>query len=332
MLIAEVAQAHDGSLGTAHAYIDALRSSGVDAVKFQTHIAEAESSAYEPFRVKFSYQDATRYAYWKRMEFTAEQWQGLKQHCEEAGMEFISSPFSIAAVNLLESLNVRRYKIGSGEVTNTLLLQRIALTGKPVMISSGLSSWAELDAAVDYFKPFGNEVSVFQCTTAYPTTPEQWGLNLIQEIKKRYRLRVGFSDHSGDIYACLAATALGADMVEFHVCFDRRQFGPDSAASITISEVEKLAEGIRQIRKAQQHCLDKTTDTQTARLKTMFGKSLAVNKNLAAGHVLQIEDLETKKPANKGIAAGEFQQTLGKALNRNLAVHDFLNYQDLTTG
>ncbi len=101
-IIAEIAQAHEGSLGIAHSYIDALANAGVDAVKFQTHIAEAESSDFEPFRVKFSYEDETRFDYWKRMEFTLEQWQGLKTHCEEKGVEFISSPFSCAAVELLE--------------------------------------------------------------------------------------------------------------------------------------------------------------------------------------------------------------------------------------
>jgi N,N'-diacetyllegionaminate synthase len=106
-IIAEISQAHEGSLGIAHSYIDALATAGVDAVKFQTHIAEAESSASEQFRVKFSYEDATRFDYWKRMEFTAEQWAGLKAHCDEKGVEFISSPFSVAAVELLENIGVQ---------------------------------------------------------------------------------------------------------------------------------------------------------------------------------------------------------------------------------
>src|SRR6476620_1801526 len=129
MIIAEIAQAHEGSLGIAHSYIDALKPTGVNVVKFQTHIAAAESSAFEPFRVKFSFEDETRYDYWKRMEFTPEQWAGLKKHCEDCGLEFISSPFSNAAVDLLESLNVKRYKIGSGEVTNRLMMEKIAKTG-----------------------------------------------------------------------------------------------------------------------------------------------------------------------------------------------------------
>src|SRR6056297_1659916 len=227
-LIAEIAQAHDGSLGIAHSYIDALADSGVDAVKFQTHIAEAESSMHEPFRTKFSYEDKNRYDYWKRMEFTLEQWEGLKKHCEEKNVEFLSSPFSISAVELLEKIGVKRYKIGSGEINNFLLLRKIAKTGKPIILSSGMSSFSELDKTLEFLQKFDNSLSILQCTTAYPTTPEQWGLNVITELKKRYEMPVGFSDHSGDIYACLAATALGAEILEFHVVFDKRMFGPDA--------------------------------------------------------------------------------------------------------
>ncbi|MEP2346693.1 MAG: N-acetylneuraminate synthase family protein, partial [Algoriphagus sp.] len=275
MIIAEIGQAHDGSLGTAHAYIDALADTGVDAVKFQTHIAEAESSAFEPFRVKFSKQDDTRFSYWKRMEFTLGQWQGLKTHCEEKNMKFISSPFSNAAVDVLEAIQVEHYKIGSGEISNFLMLEKIAKTGKPIILSSGMSSMEELDKTIEFLMPFGNPLSILQCTTAYPTKPTQWGLNVMGELKHRYNLPVGFSDHSGDIFACLAATTLGAEIVEFHVVFDKRQFGPDSPASITIDQTKLLCDGIHQIKSALNNHVVKSENQKYAELKVMFGKSLA---------------------------------------------------------
>src|SRR5205823_2349390 len=145
MIIAEIAQAHDGSVGILHSYIDALAATGVDAIKFQTHIAEAESSGHEAFRVQFSYVDNTRYDYWKRMELSLEQWIEVKNHCHRKGMLFISSPFSCKAVDLLEKAGVDRYKIGSGEVTNSLLLEKINRTGMPVILSSGMSKMQELD-------------------------------------------------------------------------------------------------------------------------------------------------------------------------------------------
>ncbi len=328
-LIAEIAQAHDGSLGIAHSYIDALASTGIDAVKFQTHIAQAESSIHEPFRVKFSYEDNSRFDYWKRMEFTPEQWQGLKEHCEQVRLEFISSPFSIAAVELLENLGVKRYKIGSGEVTNLLLLEKVASTGKPVILSSGMSSMAELTTAYNLLRSFGNSITIMQCTTAYPTKPNQWGLNLIQDLRDQFQVPIGFSDHSGDIYASLSAATLGASAIEFHAVFDKRMFGPDASASLTINQIELLVIGIREIEQALACPILKDDHAADSDVKIMFGKSLAVNKSLQKGHQITIDDLESKKPAKQGISASDFKQMLGKKINKDLAAYSFLKYEDL---
>lgn len=329
MIIAEIAQAHEGSLGIAHSYIDALAGTGVNAVKFQTHIAHAESSIHEPFRVKFSYEDETRYDYWKRMEFTQEQWAGLKQHCDDKGLEFISSPFSNAAVDLLERVGVQRYKIGSGEVSNFLMLEKIAKTGKPILVSSGMSNWMELDQALAFLKPYGNELTLLQCTTAYPTQPNQWGLNVIQQLKERYHLPVGFSDHSGDIYACLAAATLGAEVLEFHAVFDKRMFGPDAVASMTINQIKQLVEGVRQIEASLNADIDKNKNDHFQPLKAIFEKSLAVNKDLKVGHVIGIDDLEAKKPKGFGIAASDFQRIIGRKLTKGKKSWEFLGDEDL---
>lgn len=328
-IIAEVGQAHDGSLGAAHAYIDALAATGVDAVKFQTHIAEAESSEFESFRIKFSRQDATRFNYWKRMEFTPIQWQGLKAHCDQVGLEFISSPFSNAAVDLLEGIGVTCYKVGSGEVTNWLMLEKIAKTAKPIILSSGMSSFQELDQTVGFLKSFGNKLSILQCTTAYPTQPQQWGLNVLAELKNRYQLPIGFSDHSGTPHACYAAAALGAGLFEFHVVMDKRQFGPDTPASITIDQTKELVQGIKDIKTALSHPIDKSDNSSFQKLKDIFEKSLSINNDLPKGHIISFEDLEAKKPAGKGIPARLFKQVIGKELMRNLPKWSFLNEQDI---
>lgn len=327
-IIAEIAQAHDGSLGIAHSYIDALAATGVHAVKFQTHIADAESSIYEPFRVKFSYEDATRFDYWKRMEFTPEQWAGIKMHCEEKGLEFISSPFSCAAVDLLEQLGVKKFKIGSGEVSNLLMLEKIAKTGKEIILSSGMSSLTELDETINFLKPFGNKLSVLQCTTAYPTLAGQWGLNMIPVLKERYQLPTGFSDHSGNIFACLAATALGAELLEFHAVFDQKMFGPDAKASLTINLVSQLVQGINEIKTDIESKLNKDSSDSFNEVKKIFQKSLAVNKDLAAGHVIGFDDLEAKKPAGQGIDARDFKRIIGRSLKQKKTAQDFLQETD----
>lgn len=328
-IIAEIAQAHEGSLGIAHSYIDVLAECGVDAIKFQTHIAEAESSEFESFRVKFSFEDETRFDYWKRMEFTKEQWLGLKEHCENKGIEFISSPFSCAAVDLLEEIGVKRFKIGSGEMTNFLMLSKIANTGKPIILSSGMSDYKELQQCIEFLKPFGNEVSLLQCTTAYPTKPEQWGLGEISALKSRFDIPVGFSDHSSDITAGIAAVSLGAEILEFHATFHKDMFGPDAKASLSIDETKQLVQSVRALELALNAENTKEDMSQFSELKNLFGKSLAVNKNLSKGDTIDINDLESKKPGDKGISAREFQSVLGKKLLRDKTQWQFLSNSDI---
>jgi N-acetylneuraminate synthase len=328
-IIAEIGQAHEGSLGILFSYINALAQTGVDAVKFQMHIAEAESSEHEPFRVEFSLEDTTRFDYWKRMGFSLEQWKGIKNHCDELGLDFICSPFSNLAVDWLEEIGVEQYKIGSGEVNNFLLLEKIAQTGKPVILSSGMSSYDELDQTVAFLKKRKVNFSILQCTTAYPTQPEQYGLNVIQELKNRYNVPVGFSDHSAKIETCIAAAALGASILEFHVVFDRQMFGPDSTSSLTISETKDLVTAVRNIATALAHPIDKTNTDAFSTLKQIFEKSLAVNKDLPKDHILTFDDLESKKPKGFGLEAHRFKEVIGKALSRDLKQWDFLNEADL---
>jgi len=328
--IAEIGQAHDGSLGILHSYIDAVATTGVDAIKFQTHIAEAESSKDEPFRVKFSYVDNTRFEYWKRMEFSLKQWKEIKSHCEDVGLEFMSSPFSNKAVDLLESVGVKRYKIGSGEVNHFMLLEKVATTGKDIIISSGMSTYDELDQTVAFLQSFGNQLSILQCTTAYPTTPDQWGLNVITALQARYRIPIGFSDHSGDLYACLAAATMGASILEFHVVFDKQMFGPDSKASLTIDQADKMVKGAKQIAKALSNPVNKVVTSELEPLKKIFEKSLSVNKDLTKGQIITKDDLEARKPAGKGLTASSYRSVVGKRLLVDKTKWEFLNAEDLS--
>ncbi|MGB3776366.1 MAG: N-acetylneuraminate synthase family protein [Leeuwenhoekiella sp.] len=327
--IAEIAQAHHGSFQKALDYIKALSKTGVDAVKFQTHIAAAESSIHEPFRIRFS-EDKTRFDYWKRMEFTLEQWQELKKKCDTLGLEFISSPFSNAAVDLLEKIGIKRYKIGSGEVNNFLLLKKIAQTGKAVILSSGMSSFEELDDTIAFLRKEEVEFSLLQCTTSYPTQSNQLGLNVIEEFKKRYSVTIGFSDHSAKVETSIAAVALGAEIFEFHAVFDRlNDPGPDASSSLEMHEIQKLVEQVNYIYEARQSFVDKRDNSHFTELKGIFEKSLAVNKKLPAGYSLQFEDLEAKKPKGYGIEASHFEEIIGRKLKRNMNKWDFLNDKDL---
>ncbi len=329
-VIGEVGQAHDGSLGTAHAFIDAIADAGADAVKFQTHIAAAESRTDEPWRVKFSYADDTRYEYWKRMEFTPQAWAGLRQHALDRGLAFLSSPFSLEAVELLRRVGVAAWKIASGEVTNPQLLDAVAQTGAPVLLSSGMSGWVELDGAVTRLRDGGaGALAVLQCTSAYPVAPQRVGLNVLGEIRERYGCAAGLSDHSGTIFPALAAVALGARVIEVHVTLSREMFGPDVGASVTTSELRLLVEGIRYVESALAAPVDKDeVATELAPMRALFGRSLVARCALPVGHMLAASDLIPKKPAG-GLPPARLESLIGRRLNRALRADEPLHDCDL---
>jgi N-acetylneuraminate synthase len=328
-VIGEVAQAHDGSLGLAHAYVDAIADAGADAVKFQTHIAAAESTPGEPWRVRFSPQDATRYDYWRRMEFTEEQWLGLRRHAEERGLRFLSSPFSLEAAELLGRVGVAAWKVASGEVGNAALLQRLLATRLPVLLSSGMSATAELDAAVAQVAAAGAPHAVLQCTSAYPCPPERVGLNLLPAFAERYGCAVGLSDHSGTIYPSLAAATLGAGVVEVHVTMSREMFGPDVTASVTTAELRQLVAGVRFVERMRASPVDKdAAAADLAPLRTLFTKSVVVRVDLPAGTRLRAEHLTAKKPGS-GIPAARLPELVGARLARSVRADQLLSDADV---
>ena len=328
-IIGEVAQAHDGSLGMAHAYIDAIANAGAGAVKFQTHIAAAESTPGEPWRVKFSKQDATRYEYWQRMEFSEAQWLGLRQHADERGIQFLSSPFSLEAARLLERVGVPAWKVASGEFSNTPLLDFMANSGKPVLLSCGMSTMEEVDAAVEHFQSRKTPVTVMQCTSAYPCPPERVGLNMLEEFRSRYGCPVGLSDHSGTIFPSLAAAALGVDVIEVHVTLSREAFGPDVSSSLTTAEMRQLVEGVRFIERMMAHPLDKDAQArEMASMRSLFTKSIVVLESLPAGAVLRAEQLGLRKPGT-GMPASRLAELTGARLRRAVEAGQMLSEADV---
>ncbi|MGI8876876.1 MAG: N-acetylneuraminate synthase family protein [Egibacteraceae bacterium] len=330
VIVGEVAQAHDGSLGQAHAHIDAIADAGADAVKFQTHIAAAESTPAEPWRVAFSYEDATRYDYWRRMEFTEEQWHGLARHAADRGLGFLSSPFSLEAVELLERVGVGAWKVASGETANPVLLDRVAATGAPVMLSTGMSPWAEIDAAIARVRErSGAPLAVLQCTSAYPTAPEDLGLNVLGEIARRYGCAPGLSDHSGTIFPSLGAAALGARVLEVHVALSRHMFGPDTPASVTVEELGELVRGVRMLGRALAAPVDK--DAMAARLgdtRALFTCSVVARRDLRPGEVLAAGDVSVKKPGG-GLPPERLADLVGRRLRTAVAADQPLAAEDV---
>ena len=326
LVIAEVGSVHDGSLGNAKCLIDTASKCDADAVKFQTHIAAAETLRDAPMPSYFT--GEPRYEYFERTAFSTEQWQALKAHCEERGMEFLSSPFSIEAVELLEEVGVARYKIPSGEVTNLPYLEVVAQTGRPVLLSSGMSSWAELDEAVNTILRYHGRLTVLQCTSEYPCPYEQVGLNVMLEMKERYQLPVGLSDHTLTIYASLAAVTLGASVIEKHLTFSRLMYGSDARHSLEPDEFADLVRGIRAIETMLASKVDKDDVARFATMKATFEKSVVSLVEIPEGILITEGMIGIKKPGT-GIPAKRFREVLGKRARRRIPKDTLIREEDL---
>ena len=242
---------------------------------------------------------------------------------------FLSSPFSLEAVELLDRVGVAAWKVPSGEVSNTPMFESMAATGLPILLSTGMSPLKEIDAAAEWVGARGLPLIVVQCTTAYPCPPEKTGLNLIPFFRDRYDCLVGLSDHSGTIYPGLAAAATGVELVEVHVTFHRELFGPDIPASVTIDELRQLVEGIRFIETTRANPVDKDVlALEMAPLRELFTKSVVARLDMKAGTVLKKDHLATRKPGT-GIPANRLDDLIGKTLQNDVKENEFLREQDL---
>ena len=328
-IVAEIAQAHDGSLGLAHSYIDAVADAGADAVKFQTHIADAESTINDEFRVDIFPQDKNRYEYWKRMEFTYEQWCELAKHANDKNLVFLSSPFSLEAVDLLNRIGVKGWKIGSGEFFNDQLLNKIISTKKPLLLSTGMSLLEEIDKIVNILKTKKTSFALMQCTSKYPTDLSEVGLNVMHEYKNKYNCPSGLSDHSGTIFAGLAAMAQGANFLEVHVTFDKKMFGPDISSSITFNELDLICKSrdafnILENSKTNKNEISK----QLLNTKNLFTKSLAFKENQIKNTIIENSMLTLKKPGT-GIQFNDKGKILGKKLINDKSANEIIKWEDL---
>ncbi|SKB93699.1 N-acetylneuraminate synthase family protein [Daejeonella lutea] len=324
-VIAEIGSVHDGSFGNACKLVESAAACGADIVKFQTHIAEAETLADAPSPAYFK--GEPRLDYFKRTAFSKDQWLKIKEVCRNSNVGFLSSPFSLEAVDLLEDIGVDVYKIPSGEVSNLPLLHYVAQTGKPVILSSGMSDWRELDQAVGALSK-GGPLSVMQCTSEYPCPPEKVGLNIITEMLAKWNLPVGFSDHTLGDAASFAAAALGATSIEKHFTFSKLMYGSDAANSMEPGDFARFCAGLKSIWRMLESPVDKDDLSALTDMKRIFEKSIVTSRPIKAGDTISQEDLAYKKPGD-GIPAAKWQEIIGKKVNKELPVNYKLRIEDL---
>jgi N-acetylneuraminate synthase len=269
-----------------------------------------------------------RFEYFARTGFTLEQWKKLAQHATNVGIEFMSSPFSAEAVAMLEDIGISRYKIPSGEVSNLPMLDIIAGTGKQVLLSSGMSSWAEMDAAVAMIRRHHDRLSVMQCTSSYPCPPERVGLNVMVEMKVRWGLPVGYSDHTMENNACLAAVALGATVVEKHLTFSRSMYGSDAKHSAEPAQFTALVKGIREIEAMLANPVNKDDIGAFREMKEIFEKSVVSTRRIPVGATITADMVGIKKPGN-GIPAARINDVIGSIAGRDIESDSLIREADL---
>ena len=322
LVIAEIGNNHDGSVRQAERLIEAAAEAGADAVKLQTHIADAEMLPSTPTPPHF---DEPRYAFTRRMELSLDDHLRLKMFAEEHGLIFFSSPFSVDAVDLLERVGVPAYKIASGEVTNPPLLEAVAATAKPVLLSTGMSGEEDVERALELLGHV--PVVLLQCTSAYPCPPENVNLRAMTALGGRFGAPVGLSDHTADIYTSIAAVALGAVCIEKHFTLSKRLYGPDHHASLEPEELRRLVEGVRQV-EAALGSPEKVRDPSLDPVRATFEKSIVTATAIAAGTVLEPAMLTTKRPGS-GIPALELHELIGRRVVRDLPANELLQVADV---
>lgn len=308
-VIAEIGSVHDGSFGNACHLIKLAKSCGANVVKFQTHISSAETLRNAPSPSYFS--GESRYDYFNRTSFSLVQWSELLKYAQNEGIIFTSSPFSLEALDLLNSIDCPIIKIPSGEVTNSPLLTEVSKLGKPVLLSSGMSSWAELDTAISLLIDHV-DLTVMQCTSAYPCPPTDVGLNVLAELRHRYgtSINLGFSDHTSGIAAGIAAATLGATAIEKHLTFSKSMYGSDASNALEPQQFSLYAQSIHETWSMLDSPVNKDDISQFTGMKKVFEKSIVSNSPLNAGTVICRSHLAFKKPGD-GISAASCDKVIG---------------------
>ena len=320
IIVAEVGLSYYGKLDIALELIDKVSDSGADAIKFQTHYADSESTVQEKFRKGHKFRFKTRYNYWKSHELDKNQWLKIKKYCKKKKILFSSSPFSVKSFKVLKSVGVDFWKIGSGEFYSDDLFNLILKTNKPIVLSTGLSSYKEINNRVKILKKRGSNFLITQCTTKYPTSLKEVGMNVVNEFEKKFNCPVGLSDHSGTIYPSIYSICDNVTkLVEIHVSRKDDLLNPDRSSSISFSDLNLICNIRSNVELLRNSKVNKDqVSKKLNKTKKLFTKSLALNKNLKKGTIVELNDLCLKKPGT-GIRYKYLKKIVGKRLKKNLS-------------
>jgi N,N'-diacetyllegionaminate synthase len=328
-IIAEAGVNHNGSLKLAKTLIYTAKESGADAVKFQTFKTEdlvtknAEKTEYQ----KKSTTENSQYEMIKKLELSKNDFRELAKYADKNDIIFLSSPFDLGSVDLLDEIGIPAFKLGSGEITNFSLLEHVATKGRPVILSTGMATMNEIGEAVKLFNDNANDLILMHCVTSYPAKIEDINLKVIETLRSTFKLPVGFSDHTLEIQMPQAAVALGSCIIEKHFTIDKNLDGPDHKASLEPNEFTEMVESIRNVEKCLGNGKKRLTKEEIE-IKKIVRKSIVAKYDIRRGTILNKDMLDIKRPGT-GIKPKYIHQLIGKELNENVKKDSLIKWDQM---
>ncbi|EKV26054.1 N-acetylneuraminate synthase [Caenispirillum salinarum AK4] len=322
-----IAEACDNHMGDLDAAIEMARQSklaGADAVKYQHHLPDEEMLPDTPMSDNF---EEPLYEFLKKHALTLEQHRKIKAYCDDIGITYLCTPFSWAAAKELEPLNVPAFKIGSGEMTDVPSLVRIASLGKPMIISTGMATFDEIQRTYEALATRGTDLALMNCVSEYPPVYEDVNLRVINQMIERFpKAVIGHSDHTPDLFTCYAAVTLGACLIEKHVILDKRTPGPDQSVSIDFRDLATLVDGIRKVEASLG--AEKKVHGREQQIRTWAFRSIVSTRAIKAGEVIG-EDMVWSKRPGTGIPSHRMDEVVGRRAVRDIADNVLLSWDDL---
>ncbi|WP_144527699.1 N-acetylneuraminate synthase [Peribacillus simplex] len=328
-IIAEIGVNHNGSLELAKKLVDAAIDAGADAVKFQMFDTE-ELTTRQADLVQYQKKtkEKNQYDMLKKLELSSFEFIDLKKYCDKKNIIFLATPFDLKSVDFLNDLDMSAFKVGSGDLTNYPLLKRIVETDKPIILSTGMSLISEIDQTIAYLRGLKEnlQISILHCTSSYPTPEQQINLKVINDYLNRYPYVIGYSDHSIGTHIPIAATALGARILEKHITLDNSLPGPDHLASIDIKGFKEMVQLVR-LTELSLGSEQKQLTANEKGVKPLVRRSLYLKSNVPIGTIISENDLIALRPL-AGIEANEFEKVIGKVLRVPKKKHEPLSWTD----
>jgi len=328
LIIAEVGVNHNGDLDKAKQLIDVASSAGADLVKFQTFNTRqlvTDTAPKAEYQILNTDKSLSQHDMLKQLEISPKMHEVLKVYCIEKGVEFFSTGFDLQSIDYLESLRINRFKIPSGEINDLPYLRKIGSFGKPVILSTGMATLGEIEAALDVLEYAGTsrkKITVLHCNTAYPTPIQDVNLLAMCSIRDAFGVNVGYSDHTLGIEVPIAAVALGAKVIEKHLTLSRNQTGPDHKSSLEPQEFKSMVRSIRNIEKALGDGIKRPSLSEIIN-KDIVRKSLVASKYISIGEKFSYENVTTKR-AGKGISPMRFDEVIGQKASRSFNPDDLI--------